>query len=70
MTATMPVPIFLDLTHTSHTRARTGIQRVTRSLHAALGANAIALTHDPYLRAWRHRRQGWVILADMLTPDR
>ncbi len=53
MTATMPVPVFLDLTHTSHTRARTGIQRVTRSLHAALGANAIALTHDPYLRAWR-----------------
>lgn len=53
MTATMPAPVFLDLTHTSHTRARTGIQRVTRSLHAALGANATAITHDPYLRAWR-----------------
>jgi len=23
-----------------------------------------------YLRAWQHRREGWVILADMLTADR
>lgn len=23
-----------------------------------------------YLRAWQHRRAGWVILADLLTPDR
>jgi len=49
----MPAPLLLDLTHTSHTRARTGIQRVTRSLHAALGGNALAITHDPYAAAWR-----------------
>ncbi len=47
------MPFLLDLTHTSHTRARTGIQRVTRSLHAALGADSLAITHDPYLAAWR-----------------
>lgn len=49
----MPAPLLLDLTHTSHTRARTGIQRVTRALHAALGDGAVAITHDPYLDAWR-----------------
>ncbi len=47
------MPVFLDLTHTSHTRACTGIQRVTRSLHTALGAASFPVTHDPYLRAWR-----------------
>ena len=47
------MPVLLDLTHTSHTRARTGIQRVTRSLHAALGGDAVAITHDPYSRTWR-----------------
>lgn len=46
-------PILLDLTHTSHTRARTGIQRVTRSLHAALRERALAITHDPHQGAWR-----------------
>src|SRR5262245_39577945 len=54
----MPAPLLLDLTHTSHTRARTGIQRVARSLHAALGDNAIALTHDPPRPAWR-RLAAW-----------
>lgn len=49
----MPAPLLLDLSHTSHTRARTGIQRVTRSLHAALGERAIAITHDPHRHAWR-----------------
>ena len=49
----MPAPLLLDLSHTSHTRARTGIQRVTRSLHAALGEHAFAITHDPHLDAWR-----------------
>jgi glycosyltransferase involved in cell wall biosynthesis len=49
----MPAPLLLDLTHTSHTRARTGIQRVTRALHAALGDGAVAITHDPHLAAWR-----------------
>src|SRR6185369_16608136 len=49
----MPAPLLLDLTHTSHTRARTGIQRVTRSLYAELGQNAVAITHDPHADAWR-----------------
>ena len=49
----MPAPLLLDLSHTSHTRARTGIQRVCRALRAALGADAGALTFDPHERAWR-----------------
>jgi glycosyltransferase involved in cell wall biosynthesis len=47
--------LLFDATHTSHTRAQTGIQRVTRSLFAAL-ARQRAITgicHDPYLGAWR-----------------
>ena len=45
----------LDLTHTSHTRARTGIQRVSRALHAALTTTgtAAAVTWDPYAHQWR-----------------
>jgi glycosyltransferase involved in cell wall biosynthesis len=46
-------PLLLDLSHTSHTRARTGIQRVTRSLHAALGPRAIGITYDPHREDWR-----------------
>jgi glycosyltransferase involved in cell wall biosynthesis len=46
-------PLLLDLSHTSHTQARTGVQRVTRSLFRALGSEAVPITHDPYLRAWR-----------------
>src|SRR3954469_19730023 len=49
----MPAPFLLDLSHTCHTRARTGIQRVARSLHTALGERAIAITHDPHAQAWR-----------------
>jgi glycosyltransferase involved in cell wall biosynthesis len=54
----MPEPILIDLSHTSHTRARTGIQRVTRSLHAALGERGLAITHDPHRDAWREL-EGW-----------
>lgn len=43
----------LDLSHTSHTQARTGIQRVCRNLHAALGAEAAPVTWDPYAGRWR-----------------
>jgi glycosyltransferase involved in cell wall biosynthesis len=53
----MPAPVLLDLTHTSHTRARTGIQRVARSLHTALGDSALAITHDPYRGGWRPLQQ-------------
>ncbi|HWA10211.1 MAG TPA: glycosyltransferase [Opitutaceae bacterium] len=49
----MTAPLLLDLSHTSHTRARTGIQRVARSLHESLGVRAVPICHDPYLGAWR-----------------
>ena len=49
----MPAPLLLDLSHTSHTQARTGIQRVARSLFRALGEAAIPVTHDPFRRTWR-----------------
>ncbi len=49
----MPVPLLLDLSHTCHTRARTGIQRVARSLKAALAEEAVAITHDPHRACWR-----------------
>ncbi|MFA5265767.1 MAG: glycosyltransferase family 1 protein [Opitutaceae bacterium] len=47
--------ILLDLTHTSHTRARTGIQRVCRALHRELGSRGVAtsVTWDPYAKEWR-----------------
>lgn len=54
----MPAPLLLDLSHTSHTHARTGIQRVARSLRAALGERALPVTHDPHLRTWR-TLQAW-----------
>ncbi len=50
---TMPAPLLIDLSHTSHTRARTGVQRVVRSLHAALGEAGLAITRDPYAGTWR-----------------
>jgi glycosyltransferase involved in cell wall biosynthesis len=46
-------PLLLDLSHTSHTRARTGIQRVARSLYEALGPRALPITHDPHRHTWR-----------------
>lgn len=49
----MSAPLLLDLSHTSHTQARTGVQRVARSLCAALGENALPITHDPHQRTWR-----------------
>ncbi len=49
--------IFIDLSHTSHTQARTGVQRVSRSLHAAVAAHrnngVCAVTWDPYRQVWR-----------------
>ncbi len=45
----------LDLSHTSHTRARTGIQRVARSLHRELATLELVspITWDPYAQTWR-----------------
>src|ERR1041384_5287711 len=53
MSAGPTVSMLLDLTHTSHSRARSGIQRVTRSLHRTLRDQVVAITHDPHLGAWR-----------------
>jgi glycosyltransferase involved in cell wall biosynthesis len=49
----MAAPILLDLSHTSHTRARTGIQRVARSIRRELGTRCTAVTYDPFESAWR-----------------
>lgn len=49
----MPAPILLDLTHTSHTRARTGIQRLARSLWGEWRECALPVCRDPYRRGWR-----------------
>ena len=52
--------LLLDLTHTSHTRAHTGVQRVCRSLHLALrqrqGDQSLPLCHDGYENTWRPLR--------------
>lgn len=45
--------LLIDLSHTSHTPARTGIQRVARALRENLGDTATPVTRDPYLGAWR-----------------
>src|SRR5436190_6350995 len=49
----MPAPLLIDVSHTSHTRARTGIQRVTRSVCIALADRAVPITHDPHRNIWR-----------------
>ena len=49
----MSAPFLLDLSHTSHTSARTGIQRVARSLWRELGDSARPITYDPHQRTWR-----------------
>jgi len=49
--------LYLDLTHTSHTGAQTGIQRVCRRLYETTALRAelatAAVTYDPYRRVWR-----------------
>ena len=44
-----------DATHTSHTQAQTGIQRVCRSLFVNLRSEELVtgVCYDPYLRSWR-----------------
>src|SRR5690606_27240733 len=50
-----PGMLLIDVSHTSHTRARTGVQRVVRSLLQAMTRleAAEAVTFDPYRRCWR-----------------
>lgn len=52
--------LLLDATHTSHTRAQTGIQRVVRSLFAELEkrAAAAAICFDPHQHVWRRLDAG------------
>jgi len=45
--------LLIDLTHTSHTRARTGIQRVARAIQQNLAGQATPVTRDPFVGAWR-----------------
>lgn len=47
--------LLLDVTHTSHTRAQTGIQRVVRALAAQLDQSSglASVCFDPYARRWR-----------------
>ncbi len=49
----MPAPILLDLSHTAHSTARTGIQRVARSLWRDLGTSSVPITYDPHGGSWR-----------------
>ncbi len=65
---TLPSLFLIDTTHTSHTRAQTGIQRVTRSLFAGLAqlSPATAVCYDPFLMAWRPLEGGEL---DHLRPS-
>src|SRR5580698_3957955 len=44
--------LLLDVSHTSHTRARTGVQRVVRAIRKQL-QGATPICFDPYEGAWR-----------------
>jgi glycosyltransferase involved in cell wall biosynthesis len=59
--------LLLDVTHTSHTRAQTGIQRVVRSLFSGLAATqeTTGICYDPHARAWRGLTAGEL---DCLRP--
>ncbi len=48
-------PLLFDASHTSHTAAQTGIQRVCRALFAELDATgaAVPVCYDPHLEGWR-----------------
>jgi glycosyltransferase involved in cell wall biosynthesis len=53
-------PLLFDASHTSHTSAQTGIQRVCRSLFAELEArNEVApICHDHHMQGWRPLSSG------------
>ncbi len=52
--------ILFDVSHTSHTRAQTGVQRVVRAITAAISAKkpTIPVCFDPHQDAWR-KLQPW-----------
>jgi glycosyltransferase involved in cell wall biosynthesis len=47
--------LLIDLSHTSHSQAQTGIQRVCRQLFTELRKSAATepVTYDPYRKSWR-----------------
>ena len=49
----MSAPLLLDLSHTSHTQAKTGIQRVAGAFLAHAATDTRGITYDPYLGQWR-----------------
>jgi glycosyltransferase involved in cell wall biosynthesis len=51
----MSAPLLFDASHTSHTAAQTGIQRVVRALFEELHATgqAAPVCYDPHLEGWR-----------------
>ena len=60
-------PLLFDATHTSHTAAQTGIQRVCRRLFEELqaGDKAAPICYDPHLIGWRPLAPGEVaVLRD------
>ena len=64
--------LLLDLSHTSHTRALTGIQRLCRGLYAALAAgkeDVVPVCFDPHEAAWRPLRP-WERRALQPPPGR
>ncbi len=64
----MPEPLLLDLSHTSHTQARTGIQRVARALDKVLGDRARPITFDPWQDVWRPLRPWEMRSLDRSEP--
>jgi len=63
----MSAPVLFDATHTSHTSAQTGIQRVCRTFFAELSARneATPICYDPHLIGWRSlRRDELAVLRD------
>lgn len=62
--------LLLDLTHTSHTPANTGIQRLARSLYAALERRTAVtpICLDPFADAWRPLDELELALAQGALP--
>ena len=62
--------LLLDTSHTSHTRAQTGVQRVVRAIFASLSAKEPVepVCFDPHQETWR-TLQSWekTILADTVA---
>lgn len=63
--------LLYDLSHTSHSRARTGVQRVALELRRALANETeglLEITHDPFAGYWRPLRN-WELKALDAPPE-